>query len=127
MVPWLHALGGQLLRFAHVATAWTGVALLVAGVLIGHRVFGDLSIGDLLGYLEHGKASDPQRVGERLVPVMDGGGFVWSYGLILFGFALLYLCGACSRLGRRLAGFAVMAVAVTVVADLVGRHLRSRP
>jgi hypothetical protein len=29
--------------------------MLIAGVLLGHNVLGDLSVGDLLGYLAHGQ------------------------------------------------------------------------
>jgi hypothetical protein len=99
--------------------------LLLVGALIGNHVLGGLSIGELWGYLDHGKSSDPQRVGERLVPVIANGGFVWAYGLVLLGFALLYRLLAFSRVSSRFAGFVVMAVVVTVIADVALRQVRS--
>jgi hypothetical protein len=34
---------------------WRALVMLIAGVLLGHNVLGDLSVGDLLGYLAHGQ------------------------------------------------------------------------
>ena len=42
-------------RLAPDATTLTALVMLIAGVLLGHNVSGDLSVGDLLGYLAHGQ------------------------------------------------------------------------
>ena len=42
-------------RLAPDATTLTALVMLIAGVLLGHNVLGDLSVGDLLGYLAHGQ------------------------------------------------------------------------